>query len=151
MTFSLRPAKMSDCDPLSHLSYRSKASNGYNACFMQACRDELMVTAETIADGELRIADTDGKPVGFFDIRLESGSLEVYALYVDPDLKRSGMGRKLWAAIEERAVAMAAKAIELDADPSAVEFYKAMGCVVTGESPSGSIPGRMLPRMCKWL
>ena len=90
-------------------------------------------------------------PVGFFDIRLESDTLEVYALYVDPDLKRSGIGRKLWAAVEERAVDMAANAIGLDADPSAVVFYKAMGCDVIGQSPSGSIPGRMLPRMCKWL
>ncbi len=151
MTFLLRPATVSDCDVLSDLSYRSKASNGYDVAFMEACRDELAVTPDVIAAGELWISETGSKPVGFFDIRLDNDTLEVYALYVDPDLKRSGIGRKLWAAMEERAVAMAAKAIELDADPFAVEFYEAMGCRVIGQSPSGSIPGRMLPRMCKWL
>lgn len=151
MTFYLRPAARTDCEALSELCFRSKASNGYDASFLDACRDELTVTARTIAEGELWMTESDGKPVGFFDIRLESDTLEVYALYVDPDLKRSGIGRKLWAAIEERAVDMAANAIELDADPSAVAFYKAMGCDVIGQSPSGSIPGRMLPRMCKWL
>lgn len=151
MTLFLRPATESDCEFLTDLSYRSKASNGYEAGFMEACREELAVTPATIGEGELWITESDGKPVGFFDIRLENDTLEVYALYVDPDLKRSGIGRKLWAVMEERAIAMAAKAIELDADPSAVGFYKAMGCGVIGQSPSGSIPGRMLPRMCKWL
>lgn len=151
MKLSLRPATVSDCDVLSDLSFCSKASNGYDAAFMEACRDELAVTPEMIAEGELWITEAGCKPVGFFDIRLENDTLEVYALYIDPDLKRSGIGRKLWAAMEERAVAMAAKAIELDADPCAVEFYRAMGCGVIGHSPSGSIPGRMLPRMRKWL
>ncbi len=147
----LRRAAAGDADALSDLSFRSKASNGYDADFMEACRDELAVTSATLADGEVWVSETNGKPVGFFDIRLEKDVLEVYSLYVDPDVKRSGFGRILWAALEERAVAMMAKAIELDADPAAVEFYTAMGCSVIGEAPSGSIPGRMLPRMRKWL
>ena len=151
MRLSLRPATVSDCAVLSDLSFRSKASNGYDTAFMQACRSELTVTPDEIAAGELWIIETGGKPVGFFDIRLDNDTLEVYALYIDPDLKRSGIGRKMWAAMEERAVVMAAEAIALDADPFAVEFYEAMGCRVIGQSPSGSIPGRMLPRMCKWL
>jgi len=146
-----RRAVTGDANALSDLSFRSKASNGYDADFMEACRDELAVTPETIADGEIWISEAGGKPVGFFDIRLEKGVLEVYSLYVDPDVKRSGVGRILWAALEERAGAMAAKAIELDADPAAVQFYTAMGCSVIGQAPSGSIPGRMLPRMRKWL
>ncbi|MCH9662094.1 MAG: GNAT family N-acetyltransferase [Gammaproteobacteria bacterium] len=151
MTLRLRLATVSDCGVLSDLSFRSKASNGYDAAFMKACRDELAVTPEALADGEFWIAELDRKPVGFFDIRLENDTLEVYALYVDPDFKRAGIGRKLWVAVEERAIAVAARAIKLDADPNAVEFYKVMGCRVTGQSPSGSIPGRMLPLMCKWL
>lgn len=147
----LRRAVTLDADALSDLSFRSKASNGYDADFMEACRDELAVTPETIADGEVWVSETNGKPVGFFDIRLENAVLEVYSLYVDPDVKRSGVGQILWAALEERAGAMSAKAIELDADPAAVEFYTVMGCSVIGQAPSGSIPGRMLPRMRKWL
>jgi len=147
----LRRAAAGDADALSDLSFRSKASNGYDADFMEACRDELAVTSATLADGEVWVSETNGKPVGFFDIRLEKDVLEVYSLYVDPDVKRSGIGRILWAALEERAVAMMAKAIELDADPAAVQFYTAMGCSIIGQAPSGSIPGRMLPRMCKWL
>lgn len=151
MSFELRKAVAGDAGVLSDLSFRSKASNGYDADFMEACREELAVTPQIIADGDFRVSQVNGKPVGFFNIRLEKDVLEVYSLYVDPDVKRSGVGRTLWGALEERAGAMAAKAIELDADPSAVEFYTAMGCSVIGQAPSGSIPGRMLPRMRKWL
>ncbi len=147
----LRRAVPGDAAALSDLSFRSKASNGYDADFMEACRDELAVTSETIADGGIWVSEASGKPVGFFNIGLEKDVAEVYSLYVDPDVKRSGVGRILWAALEERAVAMSVKAIELDADPAAVGFYMAMGCSVIGEAPSGSIPGRMLPRMRKWL
>lgn len=38
-------------------------------------------------------------------------------------------------------------AVRETVDPFAVAFYEAMGMRITGESPSGSIPGRMLPRM----
>jgi len=147
----LRRAVARDAGALSELSFRSKASSGYDAEFMAACRDELAVTPETMAAGDVWVAEARGKPVGFFDIRLENDVLEVYALYIDPDVKRAGIGRTLWTEMEKRAVAMTARAMELDADPAAVEFYKAMGCCVIGQAPSGSIPGRMLPRLRKWL
>nr|WP_211354784.1 hypothetical protein [Stackebrandtia albiflava] len=34
-----------------------------------------------------------------------------------------------------------------DADPGAEPFYRRMGAVRIGEAPSGSVPGRVLPRM----
>ena len=46
---------------------------------------------------------------------------------------------------------MGASGITLDADPNSVGFYQRMGMEIVGESPSGSIPGRMLPRMRKAL
>ncbi|MCC0041531.1 MAG: hypothetical protein H6880_05120 [Rhodobiaceae bacterium] len=42
-------------------------------------------------------------------------------------------------------------AVRETVDPFAVAFYEAMGMRITGESPSGSIPGRMLPRMQRRL
>lgn len=33
----------------------------------------------------------------------------------------------------------------IDADPNAEPFYRAMGAVRIGATPSGSIPGRELP------
>jgi hypothetical protein len=39
----------------------------------------------------------------------------------------------------------AAAAASIDADPNAEAFYLAMGAVRIGQTPSGSIPGRVLP------
>ena len=119
--------------------------------FMEACRDELTCTAHSLAMGETWLLELLSEPVGFFDIRLETDKAEVYAMYVEPDVRRSGIGQRLWALLEQRARAMKAEAVMLDADPFAVAFYEAMGCEVIGEAASGSIPGRMLPRMRKWL
>ena len=49
----LRRAVAGDANALSDLSFRSKASNGYDADFMDACREELAVTPQIIADGEI--------------------------------------------------------------------------------------------------
>jgi hypothetical protein len=33
-----------------------------------------------------------------------------------------------------------------DADPDAAPFYRKMGAYDVGQAPSGSVPGRMLPK-----
>ena len=41
--------------------------------------------------------------------------------------------------------ASGARTLRIEADPYAEPFYQAMGAMRIGETPSGSIPGRMLP------
>ena len=148
---SLRRANPEDAAALTSLAFRSKASNGYDAAFMEACRAELTYSAATMAAGETWFAELDGKLSGFIDVRLVDGVAEVFAMFVEPDIKRSGIGRALWHQLEIAARSLGANTVMLDADPAAVPFYEAMGCAVIGERPSGSIRGRMLPRMRKRL
>jgi hypothetical protein len=35
----------------------------------------------------------------------------------------------------------------IDSDPCAAPFYRRMGAYDLGQAPSGSVPGRMLPRL----
>jgi hypothetical protein len=35
----------------------------------------------------------------------------------------------------------------IEADPDAVGFYRRLGAVDYGTAPSGSIPGRLIPRL----
>lgn len=76
-----------------------------------------------------------------------SRSGEIHAFFIDPEWKRKGIGRSLWLKLFDRAKARGLAELHLDADPAAVPFYEAMGFQVTGSAPSGSIPGRSLPRM----
>jgi GNAT superfamily N-acetyltransferase len=147
----LRPVRAEDAAVLTRLAIRSKQSNGYDDAFMAACRAELTFTPNAPGRRAWLVEDGRGRVLGFFDLRLEDRVAEVYALFVAPAVKRSGVGRRLWAKLEQLAVDLGAAAIGVDSDPAAVSFYLAMGAAVVGQSPSGSIPGRLLPRLEKRL
>ncbi|WP_165390203.1 GNAT family N-acetyltransferase [Thalassococcus sp. S3] len=144
----IRLAKVGEAEALTDLSLRSKRSNGYDHAFMEACRDELTVRPEDLADGTYWvIEDEDLAACACLQIDRASGSGEVHSFFVDPDRKGQGIGKALWAHLVREARQHDLNGLVLDADPHAVGFYQAMGCVEAGLTPSGSIPGRMLPRM----
>ncbi len=149
---NIRLARPAEAVAITSLAFRSKASNGYDAAFMAACRAELTFDARSFARGETWLCeDGAGRLLGFFDLRWEGETAEAEAFYVEPDAKGQGVGRLLWEKLEARAAALGAREIGADADPAAVPFYRRMGLEPAGESPSGSIPGRMLPRLIKTL
>ena len=72
---------------------------------------------------------------------------EIELMFVDPGRLRQGVGRALWRHLLDTAQALGVTRVLIDADPFAEPFYRAMGARRTGQSPSASIPGRMLPRL----
>ena len=153
VNFEIVRAKKSDAQALTELAFFSKASNGYDDAFMEQCREELTFDASSIAAGETWVATEgdDRRILGFVDLHVGKEQAEIHAIFVAPQCKRSGVGSALWDTAEQRARQQNAERIELDSDPVAVAFYEAKGMSVCGQSPSGSIPGRMLPRMGKDL
>ncbi|MBL8908625.1 MAG: GNAT family N-acetyltransferase [Rhizobiales bacterium] len=149
----IRRAREPEAAVLSQIAFRAKASHGYDAAFMEACRAELTVApADFVRRVFWAAEDSDGQVVGFAGLwPAVDGVAEVDPLYVEPTLQRGGVGRLLWFELEAHARATGAERIVLDSDPHAVGFYERVGCRVIGEAPSGSIPGRMLPRMEKVL
>jgi len=148
MDISIRRARPDEADALTELSIRSKRSNGYDDQFMAACREELTVTEDCLTAGEYWVAECGGL-CGCACLLAGRGgrSGEIHAFFIDPQWQRKGIGRLLWEKLLERAKARGLVELHLDADPAAVPFYEAMGFRVTGSAPSGSIPGRSLPRM----
>ncbi len=136
---------------LTDLCLRSKRSNGYDDAFMAACRDELTVTAEQLATQQWWVA-VDGLTsalcgcVGLIPADLPNTG-EIHAFFIDPPYQRQGVGKLLWHAVSTQAIKQGFTRLILYADPNAVPFYQAIGFSVIGEAPSGSIPGRMLPKM----
>lgn len=152
LEITLRQAVPEDADALTDLAIRSKAAWGYDAAFMAACRDELVVEAAAIARDRVVLAGTaEGQIVGYYHLVAQDGAGLVEGLFVAPDRLRCGIGRQLWRHLEATARALRLTTLTLDADPFAASFYGAMGLTVVGQSPSGSIPGRLLPRMAKDL
>ena len=147
MNITLRRARSDEIEILTDLSMRAKRSNGYDDAFMQACRAELTVTAARMEEGEYWVAESDAV-CGCVCLKTTfEGFGEVHAFFIDPECQRKGVGRSLWLKVVERARLLGITSLSLDADPAAVPFYRAMGFVEIGQTPSGSIEGRMLPRM----
>ncbi|HFC05563.1 MAG TPA: GNAT family N-acetyltransferase [Rhizobiales bacterium] len=149
MEIVVRRALTEEAAPLTDLIMRSKRSNGYDEAFMAACFDELSVSAGQLAEQAYWVADCGGNLCGCAclvedDIR-QTG--EVRAFFIDPDWQGKGIGRLLWGKLLELATAKSLTELHLDSDPFAVPFYQAMGLKIAGETPSGSIPGRVLPYM----
>jgi GNAT superfamily N-acetyltransferase len=147
----IRPAVISEAAALTELALRSKAYWGYDDAFVALCEEELTTHPAAIAGGQVWVAETGNRIVGMLEIVPEGLAAELRMIFVEPDAMRAGVGRSLWRHAEAEARALGAERLELDADPHAVPFYERMGMRIVGESPSGSIPGRMLPRMAKSL
>jgi len=143
----IRRARPEESTELSALAERSKAHWDYDADFVARVRAELTLRAEDIEAHDVWVLeDEPGAIVGFH--RVIAGEPAILEdLWLDPTAIGAGLGRRLW----EHAVAIAraggASALELDAEPNAVGFYRRMGADVIGETPSSVVPGRKLPRM----
>jgi ribosomal protein S18 acetylase RimI-like enzyme len=118
---------------------------------MEACREEISIREATLIERDVWLVENEnGVIVGFFGLwPPENDIAEIDPVYVDPRFHGIGVGRALWLQLESRAKYSGARFVGLDSDPQAVGFYKKMGCSVVGQSLSGSIPNRILPRMQK--
>lgn len=145
----MRSAQPQDAPILSRLALASKGVWGYDAGFLEQCRDELALTRADIATliVEVAIDGPGDAAIGFYVLDPSRPDARLDKLYVSPDHQRRGVGRRLWLSALRRAARAGAQTLTWDADPHAVPFYARMGAEVIGQAPSGSIPGRTLPVM----
>lgn len=145
---ALRPARQAEAAVLSAIAMDSKAHWGYDAAFMEGCRAEISVSPKEIEELTVVVAQIGPEVAGFYSLEPDgTGGGELHKLFVRPDYIGHGIGRRLFQDACQHANGAGFHAIFLDSDPYALGFYEQMGCSVIGEAPSGSIPGRKLPRM----
>lgn len=142
----LRPPRPDEAAALTELCLRSKAAHGYDAAFMAACRAELTLDRYG-SDRRYLVAEQDGVVVGLAEVSSNGPAAVLEKLFVEPSHFGKGIGRRLFRWAEREAAALGAERMLIDSDPGAKDFYLAMGAVEEGVSPSGSLPGRYLPRL----
>ncbi len=148
----IRKAETSESDYLSDLALRSKSYWGYSREFMIACKEELQVTEKKMSKLHYWIAQNEDGIAGFYALEfLSESEYELEALFVDPKYIGNGFGKMLVAHAKSSAKILGARKLVIQGDPNASKFYLAAGGVLTGESESGSIPGRFLPTFCIFL
>ena len=144
MTVSIRPAAPEEASSLSDLALRSKAHWGYDAEFLESCREELTLTDAELDIRRTTVAERDGSVVGFTTLEGEPPQGVLGMMFVEPDAIGQGIGRLLFSHAVETARASGFTRFTIDADPNAEPFYQAMGGILASRVPSGSIPGRTL-------
>jgi len=145
-TIRIRTARRDEAPLLSALARRSKGHWGYSETFLDACRDELAVSAAMIDAGATFVLEASGSVVGFYTLDVEpGGEVELEHLFVEPDLIGCGHGRRLMRHALARAHTAGGRTLRVQSDPHAAAFYRALGGRAVGEEPSASIPGRVLP------
>jgi N-acetylglutamate synthase-like GNAT family acetyltransferase len=114
---------------------------------MDACRDELTLTQEDLRTTKLQVAERDGGVIGVAQVSAEGATAHLEKLFVEPGQLRAGAGRRLFEWAKVAAVDLGATHLVIEADPDAAPFYRRMGARDDGVAASGSIPGRVLPRL----
>lgn len=146
-TVRLRPASDADLAELSDLCFRSKAIWGYDAAFMEACRAELTLTPRDLLESRVQVAQDGAHIVGVAQVAVIDGTGTLEKLFVAPNTLRRGIGEALFKWAVETARNLGASCLDIGSDPDAAGFYRRMGARDAGFEPSGSIPGRQLPRL----
>ncbi|ANK81208.1 MAG: hypothetical protein TEF_10685 [Rhizobiales bacterium NRL2] len=143
----IRRAVAADSAALTELALRSKVHWGYDATFMDACRDELTVTPGQIAERTMLVVEDGGRLVAMAGLEPDTDALGLWNMFVTPERIGTGLGGVLFRAIAVEARRAGAHCLYIDSDPNARPFYERMGARLVSESPSASIPGRTLPRL----
>ncbi|MGD7788995.1 GNAT family N-acetyltransferase [Propionibacteriaceae bacterium Y1700] len=143
----VREARPEEHEEISALALRSKGHWGYSAEFLEACRAELTIDATDCGSGLMWVVEQDARVLGFSLLKVDSAGAELSALFVDPSAIGTGCGRILLEHTLRAARVAGFTHVELDADPGAESFYLHFGARRIGSSPSGSVPGRELPRL----
>ncbi len=145
--FSLRPPKVEQIPSLNHLILKSKAVWGYDRQFIDLCRKELALSPYLLNRNSVMVADLDGVAIAVVEVSIEDTLANLEKLFVDPSALRSGAGRALLEWAKAASLALGASKLVIESDPGAENFYRKTGAIRVGAVPSGSIAGRVLPKL----
>jgi len=143
----IREPDVAELPALSELCLRSKGVWGYDAGFMAACRAELAFHPDDLTSSRIAVAERAGTIVGVVQVRMTGEEADLLKLFIEPSALRGGIGKVLFAWATDVARGMGATRLTIEADPDAAPFYRRLGARDAGLVPSGSIAGRMLPKL----
>ena len=147
-TNTIRLATPEEAPLLSDLAFASKAYWGYPPEFMEDCREELQVDPADCKAGLVTVTEEEnGIIAGYYRLAGQAPIGELADLFIQPEHIGSGIGKELLLHATSRARMLGMTALEIHADPHAEGFYSHLGAERIGFIHSGSISGRLLPKL----
>jgi len=118
---------------LEALQWRASLANPGDRDSLLANPDAIALPVEQIADGHVFVAERDGVIIGFAAVLPRpDGNAELDALFVEPNLWKSGAGRLLVDHCAGIARGRASRILHVVGNPHAEGFYTACGFRTTG-------------------
>lgn len=134
MTLHLRPARPDECAALEALQFRASTFHPEYRQMILDHPEVIVLPDDQIADGHVIVAeDADGRRGFAVVLPREDGQAELDGLFVEPDRWRGGVGRAMVDWAEAYAASFGATRLCVIANPTALDFYRAVGFVQTGE------------------
>lgn len=148
MEIQIYRAKPEQAQDLTQIALAAKRHWGYPERWLELWKPQLTFTPEYFEENESWVAETGNSPVAFYTLLQKPETAWIENLWVSPENIGKGVGKQLFShavgVSRQRGFGM----LQLEADPNAVGFYKAMGMKQIGERIS-EIEGqpRVLPIM----
>jgi len=141
----IRRAKVSEQKELESLQLRASLTNAGDHDALLAHPDAIEVPIAQIAAGRVFVAEWNGEVVGFAAVepRLD-GESELDALFVDPKVRRRGIGRLLIKHCAGIARRRESVALYVVGNPHAEDFYVACGFNLIGTTNTRFGPGLLM-------
>lgn len=130
----IRPATSEDTAALRALMTRS---NGYERPEARVMVNAYAATWSPASALEVWTAVEGEGLVGFYALITHADDLELDLFFTANDSQGTGLGRRLFEHMAERAKALGATKVVISSNPEAAGFYRRMGAVDIGVSPPG--------------
>jgi GNAT superfamily N-acetyltransferase len=145
----IRAAQSSEAEALGAVAWKAKASWGYSELQLQAWRESLTPSVESIREQPTYLAELENELAGFYQLNVSAEPVELGQLWVHPKFMRRGLGRALLVHATECAARLGIPSVFIDSDPHAEPFYAAFGAVRIGTLPAPieGQPNRVRPQL----
>jgi len=144
----IRAAVPSEKEELEALQRRASLTNPGDRDALLANPDAIEVPAEQLAGGRVFLAELNGAMVGFAAVEPRTdGETELDALFVEPEIRRRGIGRLLVEHSAQVARNNGSAALRVIGNPHAQEFYIACGFNEIGTTQTRFGAGLLFKKM----
>jgi GNAT superfamily N-acetyltransferase len=129
----IRTAIMAEQQALEAVQLRASLTNDGDRNALLANPDAIRIPLEQLAAGRVFVAELNGETLGLSAIEPRvDGQTELDALFVEPKIRRHGVGRLMVEYCAEVARKQGSTALHVIGNPHAEDFYLACGFEQTG-------------------